>query len=104
MAAEPEQERYIHLFYNTAALSVDRQPMSTHLELAEPERVEKALAIARVIFAVASALAIYVDTTQPFRYSALPYIILIGFSLYTSLIVISTLSLHDSLPMCALER
>src|SRR5215510_218238 len=50
VSRKPGQKRYIHLFYNTAALSAVRQ-QPTSIELAEAERVEKALAIARVIFA-----------------------------------------------------
>jgi signal transduction histidine kinase len=95
VSRKPAQKPYIHLFYNTAALSaVRQQPTSTRLELAEAERVEKALAIARVIFAVASALAIYIDPTQPFfRYSALTYIILTGYTLYSFLLFFPSLVL-----------
>src|SRR5262245_11815604 len=83
------------MFDNPVASSVVRQqPTSTRLDLAESERVEKALAIARAIFAVASALAIYIDPTQPFfRYSALTYIILTGYTLYSFLLFFPSLVL-----------
>jgi len=50
-------------------------------ELAEAERVEQALAIARAILAAASALAISIDPTEPSRYYVFTYIVLIGYML-----------------------
>src|SRR5262245_15039911 len=66
---------------------------SNSFEFAEAERVEKALAIARVILAVASALAIYFDPTEPSRYSGLTYIILTGYTLYSFLLFFPSLVL-----------
>ena len=82
------------MVYNTGALNVGRtHPTSTRFELAEAERVEKALAIARVILAVASALAIYFDPTGPSRYSGLTYVILTGYTLYSFLLFFPSLVL-----------
>src|SRR5438552_4292440 len=70
------------LFYNSGALKVARQhPASMGFELAEAERVEQALAIARAILAAASALAISIDPTEPSRYYVFTYIVLIGYML-----------------------
>ena len=92
--AEASTKAFVHLFYNTGALNaVRKHPTSTSIELAEAERVEKALAIARVILAVASALAIYIDPTEPSRYSALTYVILTGYTLYSFLLFFPSLVL-----------
>jgi len=82
------------MVYNTGALNVGRKyPANGRFELAEAERVEKALAIARVILAVASALAIYFDPTEPSRYSGLTYVILTGYTLYSFLLFFPSLVL-----------
>jgi len=52
-------------------------------ELGDAERLERVVAIARVLLAVASLLAIYVDPTQPARYYVLAYILFFVFALYS---------------------
>jgi len=92
--AEAGTKPFVVLFYNTGALNaVRKHPTDTSVELAEAERVEKALAIARVILAVASALAIYIDPTEPSRYPALTYVILTGYTLYSFLLFFPSLVL-----------
>src|SRR5437773_10274025 len=56
---------------------------SMRLELAEAERVESALAIARVILAAASSVAIYLDPTEPEQYIRLTYALLAGYTLFS---------------------
>src|SRR5262245_15108931 len=57
--------------------------MSKGLERWEAERVEKALAIARVILATSSALAIYIDPTLPSRYPVFTYFVLTTYTLWS---------------------
>src|SRR5262245_36680997 len=79
-----DQERSAsHLFYNTRDLNARNQLTGMGLELAEAERVERALAIARVLLAAASALAIYIDPTEASREYLSTYVMLGGYTLFS---------------------
>src|SRR6185369_16176546 len=75
--------------YNTPALkALTKLPTGIQLEIIEAQRVEKALAIARVILAVASGLAIWIDPTEPSRYYVFTYSVLVGYTLFSVILVL----------------
>ena len=54
----------------------------------EEQQVENVLASARVFLASAALVAIYLDPTEPSRYTVLAYGLLIGYVLYSVLILL----------------
>jgi signal transduction histidine kinase len=75
--------------YNTPGLkAVTKHSTGIQFEFTEAQRVEKALAIARVILAVASGLAIWIDPTEPSRYYVFTYTVLGGYTLFSFILVL----------------
>ena len=58
-------------------------PVRSSAELGDAERLERVVAIARVLLAVASLLAIYFDPTQPARFYVIAYILFSVFVFYS---------------------
>jgi signal transduction histidine kinase len=75
--------------YNTPALkALTKDLTGKQLEMIEAQRVEKALAIARLILAAASGLAIWIDPTEPSRYYVFTYGVLVGYTLFSVLLLL----------------
>jgi signal transduction histidine kinase len=62
-----------------------KHPTGMQLELTEAQRAEKTLAIARVILAFASGLAIWIDPTQHYVFT---YTVLGGYTLFSVILVL----------------